>query len=171
MWRSIATALVLVSSSALAAEAPFLQGTFHLDMAQSKWGGGVNGAPGAPEAPGTSHITGGSWAFEKDDGAHRKGVLMQTLRDGRIQVFYYDTPYDGRMHWLNDWYQESNRRLDDHSFTTSWAVVKEGKTLYKGGPGTCRINEARDVITCDDAGLHEVYAKAATPPVLPPAIQ
>jgi hypothetical protein len=170
MWR-IAAALVLASTSALAAEAPYLEGTFHLDMTQSKWGGGVNGAPGAPEAPGTSHITGATWTFDKDDGATRKGVLMQTLRDGKIQVFYYDTPYDGRMHWLNDWYQESNARLDDHSFTTSWAVVKDGKTLYKGGPVTCRINDRRDSFTCDDVGLREVYSKAAPAPTMPPAVK
>jgi hypothetical protein len=166
-WGVAAMALMLAGGAANAAEKPFLDGTFYLDMTESKWGGGVNGAAGAPEASGKSFITGAVWHFDKDDGAHRKGYLTQTLRSGKIQVFYYDVDYDGKLHWLNDWYMEGNKRLDDNSFSTVWEVHKDGIPVIKGDPDVCKINTARDKFSCDGSGLHEVYSKSATPPKMP----
>lgn len=151
----------------MAAAAPFLEGRFHLDMKESKWGPGVNGAPpaadGKPAAP--PHVTGGTWYFAKDDGKHREGWLMQTLQGGKLQFFYYDFDYDGKLHWLNDWYLESNEKIDADSFRVSWEVRKDGmKEPLKGGPAICKVNGDRSRMECDSVGLHEVYSKSAPPP-------
>jgi hypothetical protein len=159
---------LFTSGAASAGAAPFLEGRFYLDMVESKWGPGVNGAPPAPAgAPqsGGSHITGAIWFFDKDDGKHREGWLMQTLHGGRRQFFYYDFNYDGKLHWLNDWYLESNEKLDESSFRVGWEVRKDGmKEPLKGGPAICRISRDRTRLDCDAAGLHEVYSKTAAPP-------
>jgi len=162
-----AVAWTLAMGISHAAEKPFLEGTFYLDMTESKWGGGVNGDPSAPAAPDKSFITGAVWNFAKDDGRHRQGYLAQTLRSGKLQVFYYDVDYDGNLHWLNDWYMEGNKRLDDSSFSTVWEVHKDGIPVIKGDPDVCKINAVRDKFICDGKGLHEVYSKTATPPKMP----
>jgi hypothetical protein len=162
-----AIAALMSGGAAAASAAPFLEGRFYLDMAESKWGPGVNGAPAAPAgaAPGGSHITGAIWYFGKDDGKHREGWLMQTLHGGKRYFFYYDFDYDGKLHWLNDWYLESNEKVDENSFRVRWEVRKDGmKEPLKGGPAVCKINQDRTRMECDAVGLHEVYSKTATPP-------
>lgn len=141
-----AATLMLASVHALGADKPYLEGTFYLDP-----------IPGG--------ITGGVWRFDKDDGVTRQGALMQTLKDGKLQSFtYFDYPIDGQLYWLNDWYKESNTRVDNNTFSVSWEAYKGPNQPIKGGPVICKINEARDKFVCDGPNLHEVYSKSGPRP-------
>ena len=141
-----ATALMLTSAHALGADKPYLEGKFYLEPA--------------------GNITGGVWTFDKHDGVTLQGHLMQTLKDGKIQSFtYFDYPIDGKLYWLNDWYKESQTRVDDSTFSVSWEVYKGPNQPMKGGPVVCKINEARDRFACDSPNnFHEVYSKSGPRP-------
>ena len=90
---------------------------------------------------------------------------MQTLKNGRLQFFYYDFDYDGKLHWLNDWYREAYEVLPDGTIRVIWEVHKDGmKEPLKGDPAICKINHDRSRLDCNAKGLHEVYSKTAAPP-------
>jgi hypothetical protein len=140
-------ALLLVATSANA-EA-YLQGRFELKMSESKFKG---------DAP----MTGGLWVFENDDGKTRTGYLVQYLKNGRPQVFYYGkTPYDGKLYWLNDWYMESNKIIDQNNFSVGYEVRKETMKEPIVGTASCKINETRTKFVCDVGGSIEVYEKSS----------
>lgn len=140
----VASLLVATNASA----ETYLQGRFELKMSESKFKG---------DPP----FTGGFWVFEKDDGKTRTGYLVQQLKNGRPQVFYYDkTPYDGKLYWLNDWYMESNKIIDKNTFTVGYEVRKETMKEPFTGTASCKINDARTKFVCDVGGNIEVYEKS-----------
>ncbi len=142
-------ALLLTAGAAHAeGKRPYLQGRFDLDMSKSTWAGGAK------------PMTGGFWVFEKDDGKTRVGHVVQYAANGRPLVYYYDhVPYDGTMHWLNDWYKESETYIDDNTFSFAWELQRTGMAEPNKGTATCKINAERSVLDCEGTGFHEIYAK------------
>jgi hypothetical protein len=133
----------LVASGASAE--PYLQGRFELDMKQSSFKGDPT-------------FTGGFWVFEKDDGKTHTGYLVQFRKNGGPFVFYYDnTPYDGKLYWLNDWYREGIAILDKNTFSVTYEVRRDGMKEPFKGSAVCKINDDRSRFTCNVGESVEVY--------------
>ena len=150
MRRGIVASAVLIASisnGSVRAEQPYLEGRFDIVMKESHWAG---------EPP----LVDAFWVFEKDDGKTRRSHLVHYRKDGRLNVGYYDnTPYDGKMYWLNDWYRESNTMIDRNTFSYEYELQMAGMPKPLTGKGLCKINEPRTRISCTIGGSVEVYEK------------
>ncbi len=145
----VTSAVVLagVTITALAKDEPYLEGRFDIVMKDSHWAG---------EPP----LVNAFWVFEKDDGKVRRSHIVHYRKDGRLNVGYYDdTPYDGKMYWLNDWYKESNTYIDRNTFSYEYELQMAGMPKAFTGKGLCKINEPRTRITCTIGESVEVYEK------------
>ena len=148
--RSIVASAVLVASfsnGSVRAEQPYLEGRFDIVMKESHWVG---------EPP----LVDAFWVFENNDGKTRRSHLVDYRKDGRLNVGYYEnTPYDGKMYWLNDWYRESNKMTDRNTFSYEFELQMAGMSQPYTGKGLCKINEPRTRISCAIGGSVEVYEK------------
>jgi hypothetical protein len=137
----------MLPAAASAADEPFMsmKGNWALNVRESHWsqGGG---------------LTGGVWEVRQDDGKRRQSLLVQNLPNGRINVFWFDGGYDGKLEWCNDWYREGYKRLAPNSFSVAWEAEPRGQTI-KGGPDICKYNEEGTRLTCVDPAFTEVYDK------------